>query len=228
MINFQGFFFCISLGMSKRREKAYIKLKDYQRNVLKNFKYKISPSLVLIFFIVMGFVAGVVYVAFCQDNRLLENEFLEQNFLIQVKEMTLDNRALFFLCLRKRLRFFLLLFLLAFSTVNILANGIFFLLQGFYIGAVMEIFLVRYGWQGLWVYLLLILPQGIFYGLGFFCLGCWCFRMEQGVGVSIHKKIGKLERIRDKKKLFAAFCMVFVGILLESYVHPLLLSLFFH
>lgn len=162
-----------------------------------------------------------------QENWLITDGILNLDYIYKIEELIIDKRALFFLCLEKRLRAFFLLFLLAFSSVNIFVNILFFFLHGLYIGSVMELLTVRYGIQGIGVYASLVLPQGIFYIVGFLVLGCWCWNMEKSPDGEQRKKKDKVQQFADKGRLFTAFICVCIGIILESYVNIYFLKIFF-
>lgn len=204
---------------------------------MKKVINRIPPILFIFMICILGFIVGVLTIALWQENWLISNEILNQEFIYQIEDLNVDKRALFFLCLGKRLRAFFILFLLAFSTVNVFGNILFFSLNGLYVGSVMELFTIRYGMQGIMMYLSLILPHGIFYLIGFMILGCWCLNLEKNsISVSDRKiekissaserKIEKMRKVGDKGRLMTAFVFVIIGIILESYVNLELFLLF--
>lgn len=212
--------------MSKEIYKAYIYSKKFSRGILLNkFRNKIPPILLIIFISILGYIAGVVTIALWQENWLVNDGILNQDFIYKIEDLNVDKRALFFLCLGKRLRAFFLLFLLAFSSVNVFSNIIYFFMSGLYIGSIMELFIIRYGMQGLLMYLSFVLPQGIFYIIGFLVLGCWCLGQERR-GDERRKKKDKIHTIRDKGRLGISLVLIFVGIILECYVNSKIFLLF--
>lgn len=186
---------------------------------MNKFINKIPPIILLLILSVSGFLIGIFTVALWQENFLVSEQILGQEFMYRVADVTIDKRALFFLCFGKRLRAFFLLFLLAFSSVNYFTNVVFFFLNGLYIGSVMELFVIRYGVQGSLMYLSFILPHGIFYIIGFLGLGCWCLKLERVQEGWRNKKIGKIKSGLSKRNVIYAFLLVFVGILLESFMN---------
>jgi len=166
----------------------------------------------------IGFVSGAFTIALKQENRLITEGILNRDFIYKIEELTIDKRALFFLCLEKRLRAFLLLFLLAFSSVNIFTNVLFFFLHGLYIGSVMELLAIQYGIDGLFMYIKMVFPQGLFYSFGFVCLGCWCLGMEKLQTEGIKRKVEKMKNIGGLRRVLVAFLAVLIGIIMESYV----------
>ena len=194
---------------------------------MNKFKGKISPILLILIISILGFVTGIFTIVLRQENWLITDGILNQDFIYKIDELTIDKRALFFLCMEKRLRAFFLLFLLAFSTVNIFTNVLFFFLSGLYVGSVIELLTIRYGMQGILMYVSLVLPQGVFYILGYLMLGCWCLNMEKSGEGKIQKKKDKVRNISDKGRLITAFIFVFIGIMLESYVNLEIFKIFF-
>jgi len=116
---------------------------------LNKFRGRISPILLIFIISILGFISGILTIALWQENWLITDGILNQDYIYKIEELTIDKRALFFLCMEKRLRAFFLLSLLAFSTVNIFANVLFFFLSGLYVGSVIELLTIRYGMQGI-------------------------------------------------------------------------------
>ena len=193
---------------------------------MNKVKYRIPPILLLLILCGVGFFTGVFSMALRKGNFLVNDNVLGQEFMYQMADLRIDKRALFFLCFWKRMRAFFLLFLLAFSSVNLFTNAVFFLLNGLYIGSVMELFSMRYGLQGILMYLSFVLPQGVFYAMGFLSLGCWCLRLEWSQHGFADKKIGKIKTGLNKKTVFMAFLLILIGVLLESFINSKIFFLF--
>ena len=188
---------------------------------------RISPLLLILIVSILGFVTGIFMVALWQENWLVTNGILNQDFMHKIDELMIDKRALFFLCIEKRLGAFFLLFLLAFSSVNVFVNVLFFVFHGLYIGSMVELLVIRYGLQGSLMYASLVLPQGIFYVIGYLLLGYWCLSAERMTSGVNRKKEEKLKGIMKKGCLLKAFVFVFIGIILESYVNLKIFKIFF-
>lgn len=201
------------------------------RRILKfNLKENTSkiPSVIYVLFIGgLGFVTGVLTIGLKQGNWLVSGNVLEQDFICRINELCIDKRALFFLCLGKRLRAFFILFLLAFSSVNVFSNVLFFFLHGLYIGSLVELFAVRYGWQGIVMYLSLVAPQGIFYVPGFVILGCWCWNLEKITTAVMGRKKEKVKKVSGILRVAVAFILILLGCIVECCISIDLYSLFF-
>lgn len=193
---------------------------------MDKIKNRIPASFLISVFCAAGFTVGVLAIAFFQENWLINEEILNQEFIYELEKLKIDKRAMFFLCLGKRSKAFFLLFLLAFSSVNIVITMSFFLINSFYVGSILEVLAIRYGMQGIAMYFTMIFPQGIFYCLGFGILGCWCLNQEGREGSMRNQKLEKIKRIRNKKALMISMFLVLLGIITESYVNPKLFLFF--
>lgn len=186
---------------------------------MKIGKIRIPPVLFLLIILFLGILAGMLFVVLKHENWLLQEGIFNQNFMYRIENIDIDKRAYFFLCFAKRMKSFLLLFLLAFSSINFITNFIFFLVYGFSLGSMLELLVVRYGMQGMGIYLVMTLPQGIFYFCGFILLGCWCLSMEKEASYLRDKKVEKIRKIQNKRELTMAFFLIFSGVLLESFLN---------
>lgn len=187
---------------------------------MNKFVNKIRPIVFIVFFIVLGFITGVIWIALWKENRFLSEGILDEKFIRNVEEMVIDKRAMFILCLGEKMRSFVLLFLLSFSSVNFWVTNLFFLISGVAIGSIVEVLIIRYGMQGILMYLTMIIPQGLFYGLGFILLGCWCLQNERNDSSLRNKKVQKIKNLKKSKAIFASFFLLLIGVFLESYVNP--------
>ena len=187
---------------------------------MKKNRIEIPPMILIIFAVFGGFIAGVLYIALWKENGLISEGVLNREFISDITTLKIDKRALFFLCLGKRMRAFFLLFLLSFSSVNFWVNFAFFLLSAFYAGSVVEILTIRYGMQGIAMYFTMIFPQGLCYILGFLILGCWCLKRERIESSLRERKIQKIRKIENKKAVMVSWLLILAGIIIESYINP--------
>lgn len=170
--------------------------------------------------ITFGFLFGVILSFLLEEKMIVEANMLNQDFLSQLDRMEIDKRALLFLCIKKRLGAFFLLWILSYSSVNKFFAGLFFGAKSIYMGSMMEILALRYGIKGIWLYLGLIMPHGVFYFIGFCMLGIWCFQK----GNSKKNAVFHFRSKEEKILLFFAFVFACVGVILESYINPGLLE----
>ena len=187
---------------------------------MHKFISKIRPIFFILFFVVLGFIIGVMWVTFRKENWFLSEGILNEKFIRNMEEMDIDRRALFFICLGEKMRSFVLLFILSFSVVNFWIISLFFLISGIAVGSIIELLVIRYGMQGILMYLTMTIPHGLFYALGFAVLGCWCLKQEQNGTTIQNKKIQKVRNLKNCKALFFSFLFLVIGIFLESYLNP--------
>ena len=143
-------------------------------------KKKLSPFTCILFVGILGFLVGTAMVSLWQENLFFKDNILDSDFIYEIGNLYVDKRALFFLCLKKRLRAFFILILMSSSVWNWGVVLFFFSFHGFAVGSMMELLIIRYGWQGVMLYFSAIFPQSIFYIIGYLILGCWCLNMGMG------------------------------------------------
>ena len=194
---------------------------------MNKIRNRISPICLIFIINILGFLTGTFTIVLWQENWLITDGVLNQDFIYKIEELIIDKRALFFLCLEKRLCAFFLLFLLAFSSVNVLVNILFFFLNSLYIGSIIELLVIRYGLQGILMYIAFVFPQGIFYIMGYLILGCWCLKMEKNSSGEQRKKRSKVQQFAEEGRVATAFVFVLIGIILESYINFKLFKMFF-
>ena len=130
------------------------------------------PSLPCIIFVCMfSFILGTTMVSIWQENIFFQKNIFNVEFLREISNVYIDKRALFFLCLKERLGAFFILFLVSSTIWNIVFEFSYFMLHGFAIGCVVEVLIIRYGWNGVIIYLSAVLPQCILYTIGYLILG---------------------------------------------------------
>ena len=206
---------------------ALVPFTERQNQGMTIGKFKV-PALMVIFFIsLLGFFIGVLTISLWQENLLLQNNIMEQEFWETISCLSVDKRALFFLCLEKRLGAFFLLFLLSFSSMNLIVVLFYFGYSGFAIGSIVELLVIRYGVKGLLLYLTFVFPQGLFYCLGTLILGCWCLNSEIKVKGNRNRKVEKMKYGKNKKQLFVTILLILFGAYLESNINKKFFLMFF-
>lgn len=197
---------------------------------MKIGKIKIPPILFILIIFVSGILSGMLYMVLKSDNWFIKEEIFSQIYMYKIEDMDIDKRACFILCFVKRMKSFLLLFLLAFSSINFITNTVFFFTYGFSFGCLMQLLVIRYGMQGMGIFFSMTLPHAFFYFLGFLSLGCWCLGMENNERCLRNKKKEKLREIQRKRNVVIAFLFIFSGVLFESFFNlgKLLFSFLIH
>ena len=183
-------------------------------------KKKLSPFTYISFISILGFLLGSAMVSLWQDNLLFQKNVLTPDFIYEISNLYVDKRALFFLCLKKRLRAFFVLILVSSSMWKWGIVLCFFGFHGFAVGSMVELLIIRYGWQGIILYFSATFPQNVFYVLGYSILGCWCL----GGGKRSTKRI-----FADRKLgiVFCALVINLIGIYVESEFSVKIFSMIF-
>ena len=174
--------------------------------------FNVKKILSLPFIVLMGaigFLLGVMMISLWQNNLFFQEQVLSSDFIYEINNLYVDKRALFFLCLKKRLCAFFIMLLLSTTIWNVAFVLLFFVFQGFAIGSIVEILMIRYGWQGFAIYFLMVFPQCLCYLWGYFMLGQWCLNKEKNRNQRGMEPVG-LGRV------LVAFCINLLGIFIES------------
>lgn len=167
----------------------------------------------------LGFFAGLL-VSWCGRKYYLQKAGLISDFYLRrLKYRKLEGRRLFGSFLGKRMKWAALfpgiLFLGTVEPVMLLAGG----WLGFAFGVVLSLSLLKFGFFGLGVGLLLTIPQGLFYAAGalvmFQGLADWKWNFAHWLAF-------------PGRKLMTGTILFFLGILTESFVSPWNLRLLFH
>ncbi len=176
-----------------------------------------------------GFLIGIFILNIWRDAFLQEMELLNAASLSRLRYMQIDGGTFFLYVLRERMGTVAVLCLLATTYLGTLAVSAYALGMGAMAGVVLSVASIRYGIKGILLILVSILPQYLLLVPACIMLMEWCYRLCTAL---YHP-----ERSRDavygmrRPYLFrkAAQLLIIVGILLvgsviESYIHPMLLS----
>ena len=182
---------------------------------------KILSMPFLVFVGMIGFLLGIMMISLWQDNIFFQEQVLNADFIFEINNLYVDKRALFFLCLRKRLSAFFIMLLLSTSAWNVAIVLSFFVFQGFAVGSIVEVLIIQYGCQGIMLYFSTVFPQCICYSCGYFMLGYWCLNRGN------HRSQMDLNKM-GFRKVFIAFVVNLLGIYLESVFSLKIFSIFFN
>lgn len=182
-------------------------------------KQKIKALPCIVFVCIISFLFGTGMISLWQENLFFQKNILNVDFFREISNMYIDKRALFFLCLKERLGAFFIMLLMSSTIWNIAFVLFYFMLHGFAIGCVVEILIIRYGWNGVAIYLFTVLPQCILYVIGYLILGCWCLNRE---------KAESKDNLAERKlgMIFVAFIINLLGIYIESVFSLKIFSVF--
>lgn len=137
-------------------------------------------------------------------NPTLCQAFLEQGW---------NKGELFLQCLFCRGGMFVMILLFAYSSIRKWMFRLFTSAMGISFGIMLKLFYLWYGIKGIGLFLVATFPHFLFYWMAYGLL-YW----------EVNKRNGWLERKRFS--MILAFGVVIIGIWVESYVNPFLLSFF--
>lgn len=176
----------------------------------------LPPIIYLSIIYTISFLAGCCCLIVIGNISEVSYFYLEEDFFHRLNNITVNNNALFVLCLWKRLSCAFFLILLSYS---ILGKGVclgFASFVAFSNGFLLEGLIVKYGVQGILIYLAAILPQGILYGTGYTLLLISCIHMNK-----VRKSERELmnERGMYKIRVGLAIIIIILGCIGEGYLN---------
>jgi len=161
------------------------------------------------------FLAGVVLITILTKGKVPENTLMNQSLSLDFLEAGWNKSGLFLQCLLSRGIILLLLVLLAYTSLRKWAFRIVTVWIGFGLGILCKLFFVWYGLKGLGLLLVSMLPHFLLYWMAY---GMLYWEMEKRRLRVVNSPIG----------IILSIIVVITGMLMESYVNPLLLKTFLH
>ena len=164
----------------------------------------------------VGVLLGIILLQFVDKEYLYRYGFFSESTLERLRYMEINRRGLFFYCIRKR--FFLAILLITFALTNLAPMVIAFFSAwvGFGTGAWITVASVRFGIAGPLLYIGIIMPQALAYFAAFLLYFRWSKEIHERQWSSFGKIV----------QLLLILIVFLVGILLESYVNPIILKNF--
>lgn len=173
-----------------------------------------------------GLLAGIVLSNIGKSILLEDSGLFDENILYQMKYATVDGSALFCYIFRKRMALVLGLAVMSTTYLGLVACMGATLWCGMSMGVFLTVLFMRYGFKGLLLAIVCMLPQFLLYIPAALAMLSWC----EGVFRGIYIRTGGEAWGADKSYLLkkagwlAAICLtVTVGCLLEGYINPYLL-----
>lgn len=178
-----------------------------------------------------GFLAGVLASNIWKTDFLQGMELLSAASLSRLRFLEVDGSAFFRYVLKERLGTAVLLCLLATTYVGTAAVSAYAFWMGGMAGIFLSVASIRYGIRGIALVLVSVLPQYLLLVPACILLMDWCCGLnmalyhperlaETGYGR------GKPYLVKIIPKLLTAAGILIAGSVLESYVNPMLLSVF--
>lgn len=194
--------------------------------IMRIYNKKLTPGRLPVGYLFLtGFVVGILFVIIGKSVLLKSTGLLNEYVLYDMKNMTVDNNALFLFVTGKRLKEILFLAALATTNLGLVTVSAMSIWYGAAIGTFWTAAVIRYGLKGVILVLVSGFPQYVMYiPVIFFFLG-WC---EQ-----ICREIHQNTSVESRKGLAMGFLqlvlviiIIIIGCALESYVNPFVLQKF--
>lgn len=174
-----------------------------------------SPGINLMILFMTGFFLGAV-MAIKKEAIFPEKNIFTMDYFEELRNITLDSKAVLLLALGKRFRSVILFLLLSSSAAGLWYLTFFILSFGFSMGIALELLILNFGFTGAGIYLLIILPHGIFYFFGYSIL--WVNEIKKKRR-NREYLMTQEERKEEKSKLFLALFLLILGAFLEAYLN---------
>lgn len=174
-----------------------------------------------------GVFAGMVFVNLRKSIWLDNTGLLDEYTLYHMKDMAVDNSALFYYVLRQRVGQLLVLAVLSTTYLGLAACSAMALWYGVCAGAFLATAVLRYGMKGIFLVLTGIFPQYLLYIPAMIALLYWCryvYRMiylDRTYGGDVEKRFLLPKCLLQLLGILAVFV---VGCVLESFLNPFLLK----
>ncbi len=188
--------------------------------------YKRQSSLLYPFMI--GFTIGVAITNIFAQSILLQEGYFSTYSLERLQYVQIDPNKLFFGILQNRFQIVLLIFIMATTIIGIISAHLFAGWYGFSMGVMITVLINRFGLKGSILFAACILPQVIFYVPAFNSLLNECrdisyilFLPQRSSPYHEHGSTPSFKRI---PRILMSLGVVIIGILLESYVNPVVVT----
>lgn len=181
-------------------------------------KTVLSPKTKFLFSLAGGLFAGIVYGCFFSAGFVEQVGFLSDAFLLDYLKKDIDGNHLFGYLLKGRGASLFSVWLLGSSFLGRVLIYLVLLWSGFSVGLYLTAGLVKRGISGLGFCIAAAFPQMLFY------IPAFGLVLIQSFILSGKQEMGKERALRYGIILFVSFLLLFLGVLMESYVNPSILK----
>lgn len=176
----------------------------------------------------LGFAAGIVIINTIAQDYITKTGIFSDYFLMKYQTVEIDSRILFGYIFEKRLLFFMALFFFGMSGIGRICCRVTVIIFGFGVGAMLSAAAGAQGIKGILICIASWFPQMLLYVPQlYFILRKIYDRSENSLDITYSINAGKRKGgILAVYALFflIMFVVLMAGILLESYVNPLVLK----
>ncbi len=154
---------------------------------------------------------GIVLITILAKGKKPQNTLMNQALTLAFLENGWNKWELFWQCLWRRGMFFILLLLLIHTGMRRWIFRVLIAWIGAVFGMLLKLFYLWYGIKGFGLLVVSLLPQYFFYWMAY---GLIYWEMEKS----------RISMRKNKGNLYLAIGVVIMGIFIESYVNPFLVS----
>lgn len=174
-----------------------------------------------------GLVLGIIIMNLGKSLLLEDTGLMDEYTLYHMKYMTVDGNALFFYCLRERLKNVAFLAVMATTYLGLAVISGMVLWYGAAAGMFLTAVVLRYGMKGILLAVTGVFPQYLFYVPAVIILMVWGEQLCRSIYFKNTQRLeeGGYSRLsRRLLQLGLVIIVVIIGCVLESYVNPSLLA----
>ena len=183
-----------------------------------HFKTALSPKVRFLFSFLGGLFAGIIYGWLFAPGYMEQVGFLSDAFLLNYLKRDIDGNHLFGYLFKGRSISLFFVWILGSSFLGGALIYLVLLWSGFSVGLYLMAGLVKRGISGLGFCIAAVFPQMLFY------IPAFGLVLIQAFVLSGKREMGKERVLRYGIILFVSFLLLFMGVLMESYVNPAILK----
>jgi stage II sporulation protein M len=197
-------------------------------NVLRRYRKKISVFKIQFILFLIAIAVGSLFANNLNGNRIEEYKLLSGYFITKFPSSDYLNIELFKFIIWKRIKLILGIWILGFTFFEIIINYIIVIYFGFSIGFIFSIGLMTNGFKGYLMYIILLLPQYIFY----IPVMIYLIVKSTNFCSNLYSHRSRTRGFNINKQMFIEYffvliiCIIFtiVGGIMETYVNPQLVK----
>ncbi len=169
-----------------------------------------QKSGLLIIFLAVGFLLGILYQNLIATPQILPGELLTQSNIRQYLNTDIIAEKFVWYVTKERLLLLTIICLLSYIKWKKMLVGLSLCIMGFLGGVFTVSVILQFGAKGIIFAIASMIPHGLFYGMAYFMLLTYWFQYP------------KMKW--NRTKLIFVIVMFLMGIILETYVNPLLVK----
>lgn len=175
----------------------------------------------------VGLLTGLLVMNGGKSVLLDNTGFFDAYTLYHIRDMAVDQNALFYYVFRKRILGMLALAVLSTTYLGLAAclGGVFW--YGMSAGAFVTALALRYGIKGILLAAVCLLPQYLVYIPALLFFLKWAEELYRGIYSRCGGAFAAEDRsflVKKSGQLIAVLCAFAIGCLLEAYINPMLLA----